>query len=232
MIVNHKFKFIFIKTVKTAGTSIELFLSRYCDELDIVTPILPPEEGHLPRNYQGIFNPVPELVSGASKKWKNTARDLINRKKFYNHIPACLVKSRISTRIWNNYYKFCVERNPWDKTISEYHMLKHKHDKNLTFEQYLTNTNFCLNFHRYTDPWNRNQIIVDHVIKYEKLSQELSEVFEKLGIPFEGHLNTYAKASYRRKKSPYQAYFNSNQRQLVQNIFQHEILMHGYTFNG
>ena len=38
MIVSHKYKFIFIKTRKTAGTSIEYNLSKYLGKEDIITP--------------------------------------------------------------------------------------------------------------------------------------------------------------------------------------------------
>lgn len=44
MIVSHKHKFIFIKTAKSAGTSIEIALSKFCGSEDIITPILPAED--------------------------------------------------------------------------------------------------------------------------------------------------------------------------------------------
>ena len=37
MIISHKHKFIFIKTVKTAGTSIDIALSKICEPQDIIT---------------------------------------------------------------------------------------------------------------------------------------------------------------------------------------------------
>ena len=40
MIVNHKYKFIFIKSFKTAGTSLEIALSKFCTKDDIITSIV------------------------------------------------------------------------------------------------------------------------------------------------------------------------------------------------
>ena len=59
MIISHKYRFIFVKTLKTAGTSIEVFLSQHCGPDDVVTPILPHVEPHLPRNHDGYFNHMP-----------------------------------------------------------------------------------------------------------------------------------------------------------------------------
>ena len=39
MIISHKYKFIFIKPEKTAGSSLEIALSKYCDHNDIITTI-------------------------------------------------------------------------------------------------------------------------------------------------------------------------------------------------
>jgi len=51
MIISHKHKFIFIKTRKTAGTSIEIFLSQFCGKNDTLTPI---GEGESLRKEQDI----------------------------------------------------------------------------------------------------------------------------------------------------------------------------------
>lgn len=44
MILSHDWRFIHLKTHKTAGTSVELSLSALCGPLDIITPTWGPEE--------------------------------------------------------------------------------------------------------------------------------------------------------------------------------------------
>ena len=61
MIISHKYKFIFIKTLKTAGTSLEVYLSSICGEKDIFTPIFPKIKEHQSRNFRPFFNPFREF---------------------------------------------------------------------------------------------------------------------------------------------------------------------------
>ena len=44
MIVSKKNNFIFLKTAKTAGSSIEFYLSQFCGSKDTITSLRPNEE--------------------------------------------------------------------------------------------------------------------------------------------------------------------------------------------
>ena len=229
MILSHKYKFIFIKTAKTAGTSIEVFLSQHCGPPDIVTPITPPVEGHQPRNYEGLINPIPEILQRPGKLFSALRQTTTNRQKFYNHMPASEVKNRIPADIWNNYFKFCVERNPWDKVLSHYHMHAAREGGSLSLDEYLVRGKFPINSFRYTDR-SGTKIIVDRVLRYENLLAELGEVFSQLNIPFDGTLGVAAKSEYRTDRTPYQQVFNDEQRRIVEKAFAKEIELHGYRF--
>src|SRR5213594_1855238 len=229
MIISHKYKLIFIKTVKTAGTSIEVFLSKECGPMDIVTPIAPPVEGHQPRNYQGVINPIPEILERPHKVLSALRHAITSREKFYNHMPAREVQKRVPGPVWNSYFKFCVERNPWDKVLSHYHMHAAREGGALSLDEYLARGRFPINYFRYTDR-SGTKIIVDRILHYENLVAELSEVFSQLKIPFAGTLGVTAKSRYRSDRRPYQEVFNDEQQRIVEKAFAKEIDLHGYRF--
>jgi hypothetical protein len=228
MIISHKYKFIFIKTVKTAGTSIEVFLSKISDEYDVITPVEPEEEGHMPRNYKGLWNPMKEISNDDHRGYKRTIQDFLSQRQFYNHIPARVLRNRISSDIWNGYYKFCVERNPWDKTISHFNMIRKQKDELMTLDHYLNNERFCHNWPLYMD--GSDNILVDRVLPFETLNEGLGEVFDRLSVPYSGKLQEKAKSNYRTDARPYQDLFNKDQRLVIEREFEKEIMLNGYNF--
>ncbi len=230
MIISHEHKFIFIKTAKTAGTSIEVFLSPQCGPEDIITPIAPPVEGHQARNHEQLVNPISELLQQPEGLVAALRNAFKRRNKFYNHMPAWLIQQRVPPRTWNTYFKFCVERNPWDKVLSHYYMTTSRAGGSLSLDQYLARGRFPINYFRYTDR-SGAKIIVDRVVRYENLMNDLAEVFAQVDVRFEGTLGVRAKSDYRTDYTPYQEVFNENQRRIVERAFAREIELHGYRFD-
>ena len=139
------------------------------------------------------------------------------------------MREKVPREVWDGYFKFCVERNPWDKMLSYYHMANFRSGGTLTFDALLAKKEFCVCYPLYTDRAH-SQIIVDRVLRYERLREELGEVFGQLGVPFAGSLNVQAKAEYRNDRRPYREVYTSAQREIVARAFAWEIERHGYEF--
>jgi len=228
LIISHKYKFIFIKTVKTAGTSLEVYYSQFAGGSDVLSPVFPHESHHLPRNYLGLINPFKER-----KKYGFTLRNRIKEafllRKFYNHIPAYLVRERVPKPIWNSYFKFCVERNPWDKSVSHFYMMKKRNPAIKDFDHYLYHTALCHNYPLYTDP-NTQEVLVDRVLSYDRLDEELDFLFSHLGLPFSGRLDVFCKANFRANGKPYQEYYNEKSKEYIYKKFKQEIDLMQFEF--
>tara|TARA_S200000501_G_scaffold332206_1_gene334787 strand:- start:12689 stop:13339 length:651 start_codon:yes stop_codon:yes gene_type:complete len=174
MIISHKYKFIFIKTRKTAGSSIETDLNKILGPNDIATPVWPRPKVHTPKNFKrGFF-----------------------QKNFREHMPASEIKEYIGGKIFDEYFKFCIEREPVDKCLSFYNMKKSRSEKfgylfkrsnngfrrNMSFEDCMYKKIIPNDVEKYTS--SEGELLVDEILKYEELPYNIIDISQRLGFNF------------------------------------------------
>jgi hypothetical protein len=213
--------------MKTASSSIEQNFARHLmAEGDVLSKM---EEGaELEQNNRGWFNPLPELLDGSYTPYK-TAFQFYHRFKFGPHQSARVIQHRVPKKIWNSYLKFTVERNPYDKMASMYFMNWGKDGAQRpgrSFEDWVNRgENIPLNYPLYT--W-KDKVILDRILRYENLEEELGSLYKEIGAPFTG-LKERAKGAYRQGQH-YRDVYTQFTRQRTEEIFKKELDLMRYSF--
>jgi hypothetical protein len=213
MIISHKHQFIFIKTSKTAGTSLEIALSAICGMADVITTISPIDEKA--RLEMGIWGP---------RNYENGQGP-----PFRTHATAAEVEKNIGPEIWNNYFKFCFERNPWDKVISHYYWQKRKIDyPNL--RSYL-DAGELLNIKGFEHYTLNGKVVVDEIYRFEHIDSAMDDISARLQLASSLKMPVYkAKSQFRTSKLPYQQLFTAEEAKIVGDFFHREIDLLGYSY--
>jgi hypothetical protein len=230
MIVSHKHKFIFIKTEKTAGSSFEIALSKYCGEDDIITRLTPDEEELRKNlNYRNAQNYDIPLNKYSKREFLSR---LFRCKKlsFRQHDSATKIKKYLSEEQWNSYYKFCFERNPWDKVVSYYYWFYHW--KGTPAHEFPSISEFIRSgmasrvrgFDLYTIDSN---VVVDKMYFFEDLAFALEDIQKQLELPESLDLPK-AKSSQRKSDTNYKTILSEEDKTQIAKIFAREIAYWNY----
>lgn len=173
---------IFLKTRKTAGTSIETDLSQRLEPRAIVTPIFPPMPGHEARNYQ---NEQGEPL-------------------YFNHMHGRLVRDRLGAEKFNSMTRICVEREPVRKCISYFHMMRNSALHNPdgayqhSWDEFVEAGDFPIDLDMYSEVKEGRRVsLVTHILRHDRLEVELPALLADLGIP-DFILKSRAKSEYSR----------------------------------
>jgi hypothetical protein len=207
-IISFKHNFIFVKTLKTAGTSIEIELSKCLedDEQAIITPIYPSVQGHRPRNFEPEKFPL----------------------RFFNHMPALIIRRFIGEKTFNNMFKFCVEREPVAKCLSDFHMRRTlSAHTGISWEQYCDERRFPIDLAKYTEFRSGARVkIVDTILAYETLAKSLPQIADKLqlrGFKFEAT----AKSEYSKNRIVAYEEVTQSQRKIIYAYFAPSLAISG-----
>jgi len=215
VIVSHKYRFIFLRTEKTGGTSLTRALWPVLGEADMRlgsqrpwwAPYSPIHHGALKRHLPEVFGP-------------------------HAHATAAQMRRVLGRRIFDGYFKFAVERNPWDRQISLYNHRCWKTGRSPDFDAdmrsaWYRNTEYCR-----LNNWSiyaiGNTVVADRVLRYETLAHDIARLLDDLGI--EETVRMPHLRQYRPSRSHYSTYYSRRTRDLVARWYAREIDAFGYAF--
>ena len=244
MIICHRHRFIFIKTRKTASSSVEIGLSRVCGADDVITTLSEKSGDETLRSEEGGHGPVNwqkrVLEHRGFKEWKRLLLRGQRAQRYAPHTTAVQLRALIEPDIFNGYFKFTLERNPWDRAVSRYYWEKHRWERSGRSRfpgigDFLERTadekpHWLTNWDHYADG---DQILVDRVLRYENLAEELARLQEDLEI--EGDIalpKRRAKGGLRSAREHYSAVLGKREQAVVERVCVREINAFGYRFES
>ncbi len=242
MILNHAYGFLFIKTRKTGGSSVEVGLSRVCSERDIVTPLAEKRGEEQLRHAEGGHPPTgwakPVLAHQGLKEWRRLLLKGQRAPKFRSHATAQELTSLLDESTWRRFFKFAIERNPWDRAVSRYWWQKYRREQRgkrgfppmLEYFEYLASErpHWLSNWGHYTID---DEIVVDRILFYEDLEASLEQLRTDLGITGDIRLpRRRAKGGHRPDNQSYREVLEAKERDLIAQVCAREIEAFGYAF--
>lgn len=231
MIISHRYRFIFIKTHKTAGSSLEMGLGPLCAGDDIISHMETNLHTGIPRNY------LPDTRLGRAYGRSRWVRKLLSRHSpllgayYYEHMPAWRIRELLGPEIWASYFTFCVERNPWDKLVSYYLWKRDGQGRDMPdFKSWVMGRpkRLPLDASLYMAG---DEVLVDRVFEYRDLGAALNEVAARTGFPVPAVLPG-EKSGIARDRAPWPTYYDAESRARVSALFRREIALMDYHFDA
>lgn len=182
MIASLKHGFIFIKTMKTAGTSIELALGPHCGPDDILTPISARHDIDRFRDggVRGQRFTTPELdkryrraLNKANPKLLKAVLREVEASGLWAHALPAAIRERVGP-FWEFAFRFTSERHPYEKAVSLAAMTGHDLETVVFSDTRYVGHQWYL---------EAGKLIVDRVILHDTLARDFGEVLTHLGLP-------------------------------------------------
>lgn len=245
MILSHHHRFIFIKPRKTAGSSVEVALSRLLEPGDYATSLAVNEEP------LRVVKPGVRVGSGWlwPQEWFQRPRRLRNHSSLHKVYGVFAQQVR-------DYKVVSMTRNPWDRAVSLFYF----HTRHTPIRQQDLSVQKAA-FQRFTrtfgprnwlDPFcvykrertldsarvlyfHDGRCCADYVIRFESLEQDLAQLQGYLGLPEKPSVqNIHLKMGIRpaATRRNWMEMYDEETRALVAKCCQWEIEQFGYDFYG
>lgn len=240
MIASFAHGFVFIKTEKTAGTSIEIALTPCCAPGDIVTPIALRDEqtrlvvGHVAaRN----FAPREPQLEAAFRRAVQTgdepgARRVIDAlraggsQRFFNHMTAAEARALLPADFWRRALKFTIVRHPYERAVSAVYFAGGPDIGAADFDAMFERV-FPLIGSDSTRYSEAGRLVVDDVIRHETILADFNRILARLNLAPVDALPR-AKSGHRRDRRPAREILSRAQRRRLQQLCAVEFDLFGY----
>jgi len=214
MLVSHSAQFIFLKTLKTGGTSVELALQKLFLPQSVMRKQL-------------YFEDETGIVGARGEQ--------PSQENYWHHMTALEVYRKLGYRTFNRYRRISIVRNPFDKVLSQF-FFRLRQPEGFTadkakFNDYVrTAKRLPVDRQIYSI---KKIICCTHLMFHERLQEDFNAVLRELsnGGHREADLGRH-KAGFRDKSIPYQDYYDPASRDLVAKAFDFELENFGYSFAG
>lgn len=204
MIFNEEYGFLFVAIQKTGTTSIETVLRN--------------------KNYNVFNSKIYNKVA-----WDNRSQTIEPKKMNFKHNTAIMLKAYPTLyNCWDNIFKFCFVRNPWDWLVSHYFfkIRTTEVDPSIDFNKWLYNSHPIWQAITQFDCLSQEgKIIVDFIGRFENLQKDFDSVCDRIGIPrieLPQHNQTQHKH--------YREYYDKESIKFVENKYQKDIETFNYEF--
>lgn len=164
----------------------------------------------------------------------------INHGVMTQHARPTYIQRCIDTKTYEDYYKFTIVRNPWDRLVSCYYYLYNIHKQRYgDFASWLSNFayNHVMNKkynegdhltpqHEYTH--TNNEQTVNYIGRYETLQDCMNRLCDNVHIP-RRELPTINRSG-KRKGIKYRDCYTTDEIDMVYTMYTPEIELYGYEF--
>jgi hypothetical protein len=235
MLISHQHKFIFTKTKKTASTTVSDFFTRYCVESSYTST-----------------DSVDEQVNELGVVGRRVLGKYTSKHKFDVNTTPRKIRMFLGSETFDDYVKFTVIRNPFDRAISIFYFVKNiennlryiidprwrfkfeisENDSDIDlFKRWVTRyenspQNYLTDRKMYTID---NEMCMDYLIRFENLEEGIRKVCDRVSIQFVPEYIQKFKSHYR-KRIHYTEFYSDREIQIMTNVLKYELEEFNYKF--